>query len=117
MPPVMGAAAFIMAELTGITYVKIMIGASISAVLYFFSLYILVHYRALKYSHQLNKCTKEEKPNWKNILSKSYLFSPILVIFALLILGYTPLLAGFSAIVVTVLIGFVAKDINLRDFF
>lgn len=117
MPPVMGAAAFIMAEITGIPYIKIVIGASISAILYFFTLYILVHYRALKYGNRLNKSAEEERPDWKKILSKSYLFSPILVIFALLLLGYTPLFAGFFAIMVTVLIGVITRDINLRDIF
>lgn len=115
MPPVMGAAAFIMSEITGIAYVKIVISAFISAVLFYFTLYVLVHFESIKYRDHLNPNVQDETQDWKKILSQSYLFSPVLVIFVALILGYTPLLAGFYAIVVTIMIGLITRDINFRD--
>lgn len=119
MPPVMGAAAFLMAEFTGIPYMKIALGASISAVLYFFSLFVFIDYVSKKNNNRLRN-VEEEVKDWKYILSGSYLFLPLLALLVMLSLKYTPLLAGFSAIVVTILVmfsEFINGNINLKNVF
>ena len=117
MPPVMGAAAFIMAQIVGIPYGDVVKAAIISALLYYYTLYILVDFRIKKYGFRLKNNLNEKRPNWKSILSNSYLLSPIFVIFIMLLKGYTPLLAGVWAIIVTVIIGFITHDIDFKKIF
>jgi len=100
MPPVMGAAAFIMAEITGIPYFHIALGASISAVLYFMAVGAMVHFEALR--RGLSSVPEEDIPNFKSVLAKAYLFIPVIAIFYMLFKGYSPMKAGFYAILLSV---------------
>lgn len=96
MPPVMGAAAFIMAEITGIDYLEIAIGASISAVLFFVSVGAMVHFEALRTG--LSGLDKKDIPSSKTVLKQSYLFIPVIAIIYMLVKGYSPMMAAFYAI-------------------
>lgn len=92
MPPIMGAGGFIMAELTGIPYSKIMVIAIFPALMYFFSVFIMVHLEAKKYN------IKGEKSEIKalQIFKKEwYYVIPLLLITVLMLIGYS---AGFSAV-------------------
>lgn len=101
MPPVMGAAAFIMAEFTGIPYINIVKAAIIPALLYYFAVGCIVHLEASKLG--LEGIPKDRLPNMKKlILKKGYLFIPLIVIVYLLVSGRTPLFAAIYSIITAV---------------
>lgn len=92
MPPVMGAGGFIMAELTGIPYSKIMLIALFPAIMYFFSVFVLVHYYA-KDNNLVGEKSKESV--WQILRREWYYILPLVVITVILLFGYS---AGFSAV-------------------
>jgi TRAP transporter 4TM/12TM fusion protein len=104
MPPIMGAGAFVMAEITGIPYLTICLAAAIGAVMYYFSIGVMVHLEAVKQG--LGSMPKEELPSARAIVKDAYLILPIVALVYLLIIGYSPFMAAFAAIVFTVLIQF-----------
>lgn len=111
MPPVMGAAAFIMAEFTGISYVNIIAAAAIPAILYYFAVGTMVHLEASKLG--LKGIPKSELPKFGKIMKKrGYLLIPLFIIIFFLIKGFTPLLSAFWAIMVSVGIAVIATVIK-----
>ena len=92
MPPIMGAGGFIMAELTGVSYARIMLVALVPALLYFFSVFIMVHYEAKKYG-----LTGERfGGNALDILKKGWFYTlPIVMITVFMFLGFSP---GYAAV-------------------
>jgi len=108
MPPVMGAAAFVMAEITGIDYLEIAIGASISAVLFFVSVAAMVHFEALRTG--LSGIPEAEIPSFKKVLKQSYLFTPVIAIIYLLAKGYSPMMAAFYALLICIVTSFFDRE-------
>ncbi len=97
MPPVMGAAAFVMAEFTGISYVDICKHALVPALLYYLALFMAIHFEASRSG--LLGLPKEERPSLSSVMrEKGHLFIPIGVIVYFMIAGYTPMLACLYAI-------------------
>ncbi len=93
MPPVMGAGGFIMAELTGIAYHHIMLVALFPAIMYFFSVYVMVHFRAKKHG----VVGQKSAVNAKQVFRENWYYSmPIVLITAVMLMGYSP---GFAAVV------------------
>ncbi len=78
MPPIMGAAAFLMADYVGVPYSNIVVRAILPAVLYFAGIFIAVHLEAKK--EGLRGLTKEELPRFLPLLKKSYLLLPLIVL-------------------------------------
>ncbi|MCS4505870.1 TRAP transporter fused permease subunit [Arhodomonas aquaeolei] len=116
MPPIMGAAAFVMVELTGLSYVHIIAGAAIPALLYYFSLFAAVHLEAKK--NGLEGLKKGEMPQvFSGLWRRVHLLLPIAVLVYLLIDGRTLMTSAFYALLVTVAVSFVRPDtrIGLRD--
>lgn len=112
MPPIMGASVFIMAESTGIPYIKLALYALIPAVIYFLITAFIVYFHAKKL--ELAGIPKEELPDVKEILIKqSYLFIPIIVIIGLMIVGFSPMKAGFYAIIITFILSWVRKNTRM----
>lgn len=103
MPPIMGAAAFLMIEFAGVAYWDIAKAATIPAVLYFSGIWIMTHFEAKK--NGLLGLPKEEIPKKSVVLKKIHLLIPILVIVLLLFQGFsierTALLGILSAIIVS----------------
>jgi len=95
MPPIMGAGAFIMAEITGIPYTDITIAAVIPAVLYFVSVYFMVDFEAAKLG--MRGMRSDELPKLKQMLRQVYLFVPILILIYALFMGYSVIRAGALA--------------------
>ncbi|MEC8343330.1 MAG: TRAP transporter fused permease subunit, partial [SAR324 cluster bacterium] len=93
MPPIMGAGGFIMAELTGVPYSKIMLVALFPALMYFFSVFMMVHYYAKK-----EKIVGERYPKtaWEIVRSEWIYTMPLAVITALMLSGFSP---GYSAVI------------------
>jgi TRAP transporter 4TM/12TM fusion protein len=109
MPPIMGAAAFLMSEITGISYPVIAVSAILPAVLYFAGIFLMVHFEARKLG--LKGLPKEEIPVfWKLILQRGYLFLPIIVLVVLMSLGFTPAYAACFAILVAIVVSMFRKD-------
>ncbi len=103
MPPLMGAGAFIMSEITGTPYLKIMIAAFLPAALFYFSIYQVVHYEALK--NDLKPIDLEDKPSTLTILKRQgYYFIPIVLLITVLVAGRTPNMACFLSILSVVVI-------------
>jgi TRAP transporter 4TM/12TM fusion protein len=113
MPPVMGAAAFLMVEFigNGISYWDIAKAAAIPAVLYFTGIWIMTHFEAKKIG--LRGLTKEEMPNRKEVFSKLYLLLPIVAIVLLLMSGMSVIRAALWSIVITVVVSAIKKETRI----
>jgi TRAP transporter 4TM/12TM fusion protein len=93
MPPIMGAGGFIMAELTGVPYSKIMLVAIFPAVMYVFSVFVMVHYEAKMYQI----VGERSEHNARTIFKEQWLYiAPLVVITILMLSGFSP---GYSAII------------------
>jgi TRAP transporter 4TM/12TM fusion protein len=109
MPPVMGAAAFLISEFLGIPYGKIIVAAAIPAILYYVSVWMMVHFEARK--RGLRGLRKEELPNFRAVFKeRGHLLLPVLLMIYMLVADYTPLLAGYWAIVATFAIAWVWEE-------
>ena len=95
MPPIMGAGAFIMAEITGIRYTDIAIAALIPAFLYFVSVYFMVDFAAAKLG--MRGMRDDELPKLRTMVRRVFLFIPIVILIAALFMGYSVIRAGTLA--------------------
>ncbi|MBU1156170.1 MAG: TRAP transporter fused permease subunit [Proteobacteria bacterium] len=102
VPPIMGAAAFIMAELTQIPYWSIAVAAIIPSILYYIVVYAVVHFEAVK--HNLQTAEEDRKAFWGMAIKKSYMFIPVVVIIYYLSAGYSITLAATMAILSAVVV-------------
>ena len=104
MPPIMGAAAFLMAEYMGIPYGQVALKAILPAVLYFTGIYIAVHLEAKKLG--LKGISREELPRLRELLPKVYLLLPLVVLVWLVATNKrTMQFSAAIAIVITILVG------------
>ncbi|TXH82849.1 TRAP transporter permease [Thauera aminoaromatica] len=114
MPPVMGAVAFIMAETINVPYVEIAKAAAIPAMLYFFTVFWMVHLEAGRAG--LKGLPKEECPDpWVAIRERWYLLLPLAGLVYLLFAGFTPMFAGMVGLALTVVLLFgssLARHLN-----
>lgn len=109
MPPIMGAAAFIMAQFLGVGYVEIAKAALIPALLYYLAVGFMVHMEAKRLG--LKGIPKDRLPKpWHVLRQGGYLLVPIIVLVYLLMQGYTPLKSAYYCIVTTVVISLVANN-------
>ncbi|MBI2218269.1 MAG: TRAP transporter permease [Candidatus Rokubacteria bacterium] len=100
VPPVMGAAAFVMAEFLGWSYGKLMIAAAIPALFYYGALFAAIHFNAVRSG--LRGIPREELPRLGEVIrSEGHLILPLLVIFGLLLEGFT---ATYAAILSSVVV-------------
>ncbi len=112
LPPVMGAAAFIMSEFTGIAYIKIIISAAIPALLYYAGVLTMVHLEACKQG--LKGLQKKELPNFKKIFKDGFhLILPIVALLYFLVI-YSPLRAAFLAIGLSILCSLLRKHTRIK---
>ena len=112
MPPIMGAAAFLMSEMTGIPYSNIIIAAIIPAFLYFTGIMIMVHLEAKRYG--LKGLPPEEIPNFfRLMLSYWYLLIPLVVLVTMMMTGYTPARAALIAIVLSIVVSMFRKETRM----
>ncbi|WP_203143355.1 TRAP transporter permease [Marinobacter mangrovi] len=106
MPPIMGAGAFIMAEITGIPYTDIAIAAIIPAILYFASVFFMVDFEAAKLG--MRGMRSDELPRFKTLAKQIYLFAPILILVVALFMGYSVIRAGTLAMVSAVVVSWLS---------
>lgn len=97
MPPLMGAGAFLMSEFTRLPYVDIVLISIFPAILYFGTVYLLVHIAAVKQG--MTGLAAKDLPNTRKVLAEGWHFLlPLVVLVALLVAGYSPMRVGFYAI-------------------
>ena len=113
MPPVMGAAAFLMAEFVGVPYVEIVMAATIPALLYFTGVWLGVHFEAKR--NNLKGLPREELPHTMTILKeRGHLAIPLIVIVYLLVSGYTPMRAALVAIALSLICAALRKSTRMK---
>ena len=109
MPPIMGAAAFLMAENIGVPYSNIVVRAILPAALYFLGVFITVHLEAKK--EGLRGLTKEELPRFLPLLKQSYLLLPLIILIALVSSGSRSIAyAAAIAIIAAIVVGLFNKE-------
>jgi TRAP transporter 4TM/12TM fusion protein len=114
MPPVMGAAAFIMSEFTGIPYFQIIAAAAIPAILYYLAVGTMVHVEAVKTG--LVGLPKEILPNARDTMRKGWhLIIPLIAIVWFLMMGMTPFKAAYLSIWLAVLAALVGRFLLKSD--
>ncbi|NLT15232.1 MAG: TRAP transporter permease [Clostridiales bacterium] len=112
MPPIMGAAAFLMAEMTELPYATIAVAAIFPAVLYFTGIFLMVHFEAKKLG--LKGLPKETIPNFfKLCLRKGYLLIPIVVLVGTMSYGFTASRAACLAILAAIIVSMFSKETRL----
>ena len=108
MPPIMGAAAFLMAEMVGVPYSQIVIKAILPAVLYFTGIFLMVHLRAKRLG--LKGVPREQLPKAKVILPKIYLLIPLVALVYLITAGYTMSRAAIIATILCIVVSMFNKE-------
>ena len=111
MPPIMGAGAFVMADITGIPYLKIVVAAAIPAVLYYLGLFLMVDFQARKLG--LRAVSKEDMPSNTSILARIQLIIPLLILVYVMVTGFTVTMGAFLATLSTVFISWFKKDTRI----
>lgn len=101
MPPIMGAAAFLMAEFVGIPYMEVVKAAIVPAILYFLGVFLGVHFEAKK--NHLEGTPRSQLPAWTKIMKEEgHLAIPLIAIIGLLASGYTPMKAALAGIFISI---------------
>ncbi len=110
MPPIMGAGGFIMAELTGVPYSKIMLVAMFPAFMYVFSVFMMVHFEAK--IHNI-KGEKSKHSPWQILRKEWYYILPLVLLTVLMLTGYSPGFSAIMGVVSCLLISWVHKDLRM----
>ena len=107
MPPIMGAGGFIMAELTGVAYSRIMLVAIFPAVMYFFSVFCMVHFEAKK-----DNIVGEKSPHsaWYIFKTQWFYIIPLVVITVFMLTGFSPGYSAILGLVSCIFISWVKKE-------
>jgi TRAP transporter 4TM/12TM fusion protein len=112
LPPIMGAGGFLMAELTGTPYVYIMMIAVAPALLYFFSVFCMIHFEAKK--HGIKGIDDKDAPHWTVVLKRQWYFSlPLIIITVLMIMGRSPGYSAFWATLSCIAISWVREETRM----
>lgn len=113
MPPIMGAAAFIIAETLGIPYIKVALAAFIPAVMYYAAIIFIINLHSVRAG--ITGLNKEDCPNPLPVLKNGFYlaFPLLLLIFLLAVRGWSPIRSGFWAIVASIAVSYVRKDTRM----
>jgi len=117
MPPIMGIAAFIMAEVMGIPYIKVVVLALVPALLYFLGVGCSVYFAAKREGIAIDR-ESERESLWRILLSKGFLILPLIVVVAALIAGASLMRVAMAGIASAVFVGAINphKRFRLREF-
>lgn len=111
-PPIMGAVGFVMAEFLNLSYTYVMLAAIVPAFLYYLGLLFAVHFEAKRLG--LSGLSKENIPDAMKVLKEQgHLVIPLVVLIAMMFLGYTPLFAAVVAIAATILASWLRKETRM----
>ena len=116
MPPLMGAGAFVMVELTGIPYADIIVAAALPALLYFFAVWIGVDIYALRFG--LRPLNRDARPAVRTVLiTASFFLIPFSVLLIVMYIGFTPQYAAAVAILAATLLLFINGSMAIQPWF
>jgi TRAP transporter 4TM/12TM fusion protein len=111
-PPIMGAAAFIIAEFLRVDYLTVVLAAVIPALLYFVTIYAMVHLEAEKES--IERVRREDLPQLSQVMKRGWhLLLSLIILVAFMIAGFTPMHAAFWAIIAIVVLSFVNEHTRM----
>ncbi|MFU8818386.1 MAG: TRAP transporter fused permease subunit [Desulfurivibrio sp.] len=111
LPPIMGAGGFLMAELTGTPYTTIMLISIGPALLYFFSVFCMIHFEAGKLGL---KGVAEEQPPWQAVLKNGWFYAiPLVLMTVLMIIGRSPGYAAFWGTLTCIAVSWVKKETRM----
>lgn len=112
LPPIMGAGGFLMAELTGLPYSYIMLISVGPALLYFFSVFCMIHFEAKKL--KIVGIQDEEFPHWKIVLKKGWYYAlPLIIITVLMLMGRSPGYAAFWATISCIAVSWLHRETRM----
>jgi TRAP-type uncharacterized transport system fused permease subunit len=112
LPPIMGAGGFLMAELTNTPYVYIMMIAVVPALIYFFSVFCMIHFEAKKFG--IKGIDDKDAPHWRVVLKREWYFSlPLVIITVLMVMGRSPGYSAFWATISCIVISWFRKDTRM----
>ncbi|SMC87308.1 TRAP transporter, 4TM/12TM fusion protein [Desulfocicer vacuolatum DSM 3385] len=110
MPPIMGAGGFIMAELTGLPYSRIMLVAIFPAFMYFFSVFVMVHYEAKRF----NIVGEKSEHSAMEIFKKEWFYTlPLVLITIFMLAGFSPGYSAIIGLISCIAISWVRKDTRI----
>jgi TRAP transporter 4TM/12TM fusion protein len=111
MPPVMGAGAFVMAEITNIPYSQIVIAATLGAICYFVMILVSVHFEAKRL--KLRGVDPSEIPTWREVGRDAHLLIPVGVLMFLLMIDFSPHYSAFWSVIAVVVCSWLRKETRL----
>ena len=117
MPPIMGAAAFVMAELLGIHYGKIMIAAIVPAIIYYLGVYVQIHYYSLKTG--LRGLPPDQVPSKNQVLKRGWFyFLPIIVlVYIVAVLQWSAVTAAFISFFIAIILGLLSRQLRVSKLY
>lgn len=113
MPPIMASAAFLVAIFTNTPFGQIMKHAIIPAVLYFLAILLMVHFEAKKTNLRPSTSTGNGPTSWEMLKKGWYFFAPIILLFILLSIGFSPMRSALFGIVLVILLSYVKKETRM----
>lgn len=112
MPPVMGAGAFLMAEILGVPYVKVLVAAILPAAMYYLAVYFMVDFEAAKTG--LVGLPKDKLPSKKETLKRIYMFAPLGVLIYFIAIAMTSIIkAGTYAVASCIIVSWTSKNTRM----
>jgi TRAP transporter 4TM/12TM fusion protein len=111
MPPVMGAAAFLLAEISGTPYITVIKIAAIPAILYYLSVAVIIRLEAVK--RDLRGLPASELPKYRDVFRQLHLLLPIPILIVLLAFDMTPFIAAFYTIIATIIVSWFRKGTRM----
>lgn len=114
MPPIMGAAALVMADLTGVGYLSIIVAALFPALFYYFSLFSAVTVEARRQGIDVQEMTSDDQISRVDLINAVLFVGPIAVVIGSLMMGLSTSAAGFYAVVVLLVLSVINPDVR-RD--
>lgn len=112
MPPIMGAAALVMADLTGVGYLNIIVAALFPALFYYFSLFSAVTVESRRQGIEVKPMSVDDKITRVDIINSVLFVGPILTIIGSLVLGFSTSAAGFYAVVVLLTLSVINPEVR-----
>jgi len=114
MPPIMGAAALVMADLTGVGYLNIIVAALLPALFYYFSLFSAVTVESRRQAIEVQALTIDDKITRVDVINSILFLAPIATVITCLVAGYSTSAAGFYAVLVLLALCIINPDVR-RD--
>lgn len=111
MPPVMGAGAFIMAEITGIPYTELMIAAILPAALYFIAVYFMIDNEAKRLN--MRGLPASELPQFGEMAKRVFLFLPLVILIGGLVSGYSVIRSGTYAMISAMVVSWLVRETRM----